>query len=452
MITRLEAIRYRCFERLGVDLGGFQVIVGANGAGKTTLLDMPVLFGALLRATNVSRPFMEGHGGRPPRAGSLNELVFAARGSDFSLALEARLPEDIQARVVEGMLARMRSGNSQRAFRNDPNRWPSHIRYEITFRIFNDRELKVLNEYFFLFSETNGPDRKRGGLHGALADTNRHWRPVLKREFGYEVEFQPEVPSGRNPRAMLTKVAMPDIQLALPRVIYEPEAEYPAATWLFRLLTASAVFLDPDWSAMRLASPPGQIEDIAADGRNFPWLAFDLKRDGAPEGAGLEYRSERYSDWIAHVQTALPQVTDIDVREREDDHHTYFRVHFRGGFDVPQSALSDGTLRILTLTLVPYLTTHPAILVTEEPENGIHPRAIEAVLQSLSSLRGSQVWISSHSPVVLGSVDIDQLLCARLSSAGGVQIVPGRDHPRLMEWRRGIDLDLGALFAAEVLN
>ena len=52
---------------------------------------------------------MEGHGGRPPRAGSLNELVFAARGIDFSLALEARLPEDIQARVVEGMLARMRS-------------------------------------------------------------------------------------------------------------------------------------------------------------------------------------------------------------------------------------------------------------------------------------------------------------------------------------------------------
>jgi predicted ATPase len=37
MITRLEAIRYRCFERLGVDVGDFQVIVGANGSGKTTL-------------------------------------------------------------------------------------------------------------------------------------------------------------------------------------------------------------------------------------------------------------------------------------------------------------------------------------------------------------------------------------------------------------------------------
>ncbi len=43
MITRLEATRYRCFERLGVDVGDFRVLVGANGSGKTTLLDLPVL-------------------------------------------------------------------------------------------------------------------------------------------------------------------------------------------------------------------------------------------------------------------------------------------------------------------------------------------------------------------------------------------------------------------------
>ena len=59
MITRLEATRYRCFERLGVDVGDFRVLVGANGSGKTTLLDLPVLLGDLLRANNVSAPFME---------------------------------------------------------------------------------------------------------------------------------------------------------------------------------------------------------------------------------------------------------------------------------------------------------------------------------------------------------------------------------------------------------
>ena len=48
MITRLEATRYRCFERLGVDVGAFRVLVGANGSGKTTLLDLPVLLARII--------------------------------------------------------------------------------------------------------------------------------------------------------------------------------------------------------------------------------------------------------------------------------------------------------------------------------------------------------------------------------------------------------------------
>ena len=73
MITRLEATRYRCFERLGIDVGDFRVLVGANGSGKTTLLDLPVLLGDLLRANNVAIPFMERRQELPPRAGGLNE-------------------------------------------------------------------------------------------------------------------------------------------------------------------------------------------------------------------------------------------------------------------------------------------------------------------------------------------------------------------------------------------
>lgn len=448
MITRLEATRYRCFERLGIDVGDFRVLVGANGSGKTTLLDLPALFGDLLDAINVADAFMARRQDQtelPPRASSLNELVFAGRGSDFSLAVEARLPEIVQAKVLEGMFARLRSERSRLAFQEDQRRWPTHIRYELGLRISDERELHVVNEYLFVFPESQAPDRRQAGYHGVQAEANKHWRLILKREFGYEAEFAPEVPTARIARA-----ALPNTLLALPRVLFESESEYPAARWLYTLLTTDAVFLEPNWSAMRLASPPGQPKTIAANGRNIPWLALDLKREGAPENAPAEYRSERYDDWIAHVRTALPQVADIDVREREDDHHAYFVVSYRGDFTVPSSGLSDGTLRILTLTLLPYLSKHPAILMTEEPENGIHPRAIEAVLQSLSSMYDSQVWVSSHSPVVLARAKLEQLLCARLTSEGGVEMVPGTEHPRLQEWRGGIDL--GSLFAAGVLG
>ncbi len=452
MITRLEATRYRCFERLGIDVGDFRVLVGANGSGKTTLLDLPGLFGDLLNSKDVAEAFLvrrKDHVELPPRAGALNELVFAGRGSDFSLAVEARLPQAVQARVLEGMFSRSRTERSRLALREDQRRWPTHIRYELGLRISDQRELHVVSEYLFLYPEAYTPDRRQAGFHGVQSAANKHWQPILEREFGYEAQYTPEVPAGGS-KSKGAKAGLPNNLLAMPRVLFESEQEYPAARWFHGLLTSSAVFLEPDWAAMRLASPPGQPKVIAPHGRNMPWLAMSLKREGAPDDAPPGYRSERYSDWIAHVRTALPQVTDIDVHEREDDHHAYFVLSYRGGFRVPSSGLSDGTLRILTLTLLPYLSKQPAILVTEEPENGIHPRAIEAVLQSLSSMYDSQVWVSSHSPVVLARAKLDQLLCARLSGAGGVEMVPGGEHPRLLEWRGGIDL--GSLFAAGVLG
>ena len=48
----------------------------------------------------------------------------------------------------------------------------------------------------------------------------------------------------------------------------------------------------------------------------------------------------------------------------------------------------------------------PRLLVTEEPENGIHPRAIETVVQSLGMLYDSQVWVSTHSPIVLAHTEL----------------------------------------------
>ncbi|SDI45018.1 AAA domain-containing protein, putative AbiEii toxin, Type IV TA system [Sinosporangium album] len=88
--------------------------------------------------------------------------------------------------------------------------------------------------------------------------------------------------------------------------------------------------------------------------------------------------------------------------------------------------------------------------MTEEPENGIHPRAIETVMRSLSTLYDSQVWVSTHSPIVLANTELSEVLAARLNPDGSVAVIRGDQHPRLVDWRGG--LDLGSLFAAGVLS
>jgi predicted ATPase len=432
VITRIEATRYRCFDKLDVELGDFRVLVGANGSGKTTLLDVPVLFGDLLRERTISAPFTGQRNGRPPRATSLRELIFQDQGDFFILAVEAALPEGVTRELLEGESEKVRSKKDRRQ---------THIRYEIRLQVFNETELQVQNEYLFVFPEAHSPSRaateaSAPRMHGEV-NPNRNWKFVLKREYGGEAVYTPE--TAHRTRSMKSMVS--PHQLALPRVQFESLHDFPAARWLFDLLVEDSVFFDPDWNALRMASPPGLSNtQVLGSGKNAPWLALELQRTD----------SDRFALWKNHVHLALPQVSDVSVHEREDDHHAYFRVRYGDRYNVPSSGLSDGTLRILVLTLLAYIAKPPHFLVTEEPENGIHPKAIEAVIQGLSSIYGSQVIVSSHSPVVLARTELPQILAARIRDDGACEVIPGPQHPRLADWKG--EVSLSTLFAAGVLG
>jgi predicted ATPase len=190
---------------------------------------------------------------------------------------------------------------------------------------------------------------------------------------------------------------------------------------------------------IRQASPPGQVRGFKPDGSNLPWVIEDLRRS-----------KERFADWIAHLQTALPDLEDIQTIDREDDRHRYLLLCYRGGLKVPSWTASDGTLRLLALTLPAYLPDFRGIYLIEEPENGIHPRAIEPLFQSLSSAYDAQILVATHSPVILSAAQPEQVLCFKKTDEGASDIVSGREHPALQQWRR--DIDLGSLFAAGVLG
>lgn len=107
-------------------------------------------------------------------------------------------------------------------------------------------------------------------------------------------------------------------------------------------------------------------------------------------------------------------------------------------------------MRLLALTLLAYIGEPGHIYLIEEPENGIHPRAVETVFQSLSSAYESQVLCATHSPVMLSLAEPDQILCFARTPEGATDVVRGDEHPNLREWRRGTDL--GTLFATGVLG
>ena len=429
MITRIEAYGYRCFPDLSIDLDRYHVLAGANGAGKTTLLDIPVLLGDLVRQQRAVAAFLEPQRlSVPARANSLVELLHKGEGDAIAFAIEARLPDDVVEVLADTTFAEL------------TQRIPTHLRYELRLEV-SPHALNVADEYLFLFSD-QGPRPRPGEFPQGITvsgTTLRHaeWQPVILREGRSPTRFVHETTTQESD---LPPLRVPQGQLALGAVPADPTL-FPAALWFAQLLREGVVFFDPDWDLLRRPAPPGYAPRLMPSGMNTPWLALDLRRRDP----------ERFASWIDHVRTALPQISDIAVIEREEDHHAYFAVEYAGGYRVTSSGLSEGTLRILVLTLLPYLDGKvlPTLLVTEEPENGIHPRAIETVVQSLSSLYDSQVWISTHSPIVLAHTDLADVLAARLDD-GGVQVIPGDRHPRLRDWQGS--LDIGTLFAAGVLS
>jgi predicted ATPase len=77
---------------------------------------------------------------------------------------------------------------------------------------------------------------------------------------------------------------------------------------------------------------------------------------------------------------------------------------------IPASSMSAGTLRFLAFLAALYSPEAPPLVCFEEPENNIHPRALELLVEILktASLK-RQVIISTHSPYLLNFMNADSV-------------------------------------------
>ena len=220
----------------------------------------------------------------------------------------------------------------------------------------------------------------------------------------------------------------------------DPE-QFPVSTYAKRILAGGVQKLFLDSQKLRHASSPNNPRiGLVADGSNLPW-AIQWLRETDPE---------RFAEWLGHIRTALRDVKNLRIVQREDDRHAYLMLRYSTDVEIPSWTVSDGTLRLLALTLAAYLPEREKLYLMEEPENGVHPMAIETVYQSLSSVYASQVLVATHSPVFLGCATPEEVLCFAKNEDGATEIIRGNRHPRLAGWQSSADMDL--LFATEILG
>lgn len=388
MIRRFEALNYRSLRYICQDLSDFHILVGANASGKSTLLDAIRFLHDVL--TDGPAAAVE------KRTPNFYDLLFEGKGESFELAVEVELPEDPQQSV-----------NAVR------------VRYEVTVGIV-DNAIDIEKERLL---RVNGPPEC-----GAKTDATEPPQTLVLSDSSRVLSAS--ISGGRN-----TINGVPATSLSTNRWGSGSEGGR-LAYHLGRIGSALAL----DGKALQRISPPGRGTQILPDGSNLPWAIQ----------ANLQKHPESHKEWLAHVRTALPDLEDVDTGEIPDIRNRYTRLHYRNGLVVPSWGASEGTLRLLALTLLAYLPDLEGVIMIEEPENGLHPLAMESVLDSLRSVYGGQVLLATHSPTILGLAKPEEILCFQNTAGRGTSIVRGDRHPGLQQWYGTMRLD--DIFASGILG
>jgi predicted ATPase len=417
MFERVEALNYRCLRYIEQPLQRFHLLVGPNASGKSTLLDTVRFLGDLIQSNGLEAALQS-------RTPNWKDLVWLRQGNAFELAIEVKIPQSKRAELEDPAWNTLRY---QVKIGQNSTDEPVGILSETL--LFRREEQNTLLKKRTLFPELK---QKPDTLQEAIGKPGK--KTIVNKVYGGNDNFYDETGNGGDHTFKLGP------QRSALANLPEDETKFPVAAWFKRMLVDGISFLHLDSGNMSRPSPPGKGVAFRPDGSNLPWVVRNLK----------EAQPDRFELWIKHLRTSLADIKTIETTVRPEDSHCYLRIYYENDLDVPSWGLSDGTLRMLALTILPYLPELQGTFLIEEPENGIHPRAVETVYESLSSIYNAQVLVATHSPILISVARLEEILCLARDATGATDLVSGPEHPGLRNWQH--EIDLGTLFAAGVLG
>jgi predicted ATPase len=180
-------------------------------------------------------------------------------------------------------------------------------------------------------------------------------------------------------------------------------------------------------SVLRGYSKQSSATRIGEKGENFASVVKNIIADPKSGKEYLNWLRKLTPNEIDEIEIGKGAVNDLIFGIKENGHIIY------------APSLSDGTLRFAAITAALFQPSPPKMLLVEEIENGIHPtrmRLLMELLMSRAENGGSQLFITTHSPVLLDWIReryfSTVFFCAR-GENGATAITPVSEIPDFKE-------------------
>ncbi len=120
------------------------------------------------------------------------------------------------------------------------------------------------------------------------------------------------------------------------------------------------------------------------------------------------------TDFIDWLRILIPEFKNIELKQSNIDGTFDFFIYEKGSSKpFPKHLISDGTYNILALMAAVYQSNEPQFLCIEEPENGLHPQAIQILVDFFREKceeKGHHIWLNTHSQTLVRCMEIDEII------------------------------------------
>ena len=187
-----------------------------------------------------------------------------------------------------------------------------------------------------------------------------------------------------------------------------------------------------------MTKEPSRFEAALSSAKGvFPWL----KR----------IRADRETVHLVRKKTITAGGKDVVYEEAEPVPGDSLRYDVYDEMDLKGSDMSDGTLYLLAVMFLIHALNEPAVLLLDDIEQGLHPRAQQNLVRQLRTLVGKrrelQIIATTHSPFVIDEFSPEDVWLLTPDESGVSRAKRLVDHPNQKEALKV--LTPGELWASE---
>jgi predicted ATPase len=429
MLTRLKVDGFKNLVGVDVRFGAFTCIAGVNGVGKSNLFDAIAFLSSLAEKSLLDAALSVRDDGS--HSGDMRSIFHrVGENYDSEMSFEAEMivspkgEDDLGQAAIVPAKGEEDIGQAAKAA-------ITFLRYKLKLGYRKDEKpstggIEILHEE--LTHITQG-DAKRN----LPFPHSKAWRTsaVLGRRAGGSfistqtdkqqciVKIHQDGGSTGRPNGLLART-MRRTALSAANA-----AESPTALLAKReMLSWRRLQLEP--SRLRMPDVFSADTRISSDGSHLAANLYELSRSPQlfPSWEEEGHQERIYTEIANRLSNLIDDVSEVSI-DKDDKRELYtLMVAGRDHTKLTARSLSDGTLRFLALGVLQMDPRVQGVLCLEEPENGIHPARIPAMLQLLYDVAANvfepvsadnplrQVIINTHSPAVVAQAPDHSVLMA----------------------------------------